>query len=219
MTKSLPFKLIVFDWDGTLMDSVAHIVASIQAAAKGLDLPIPSDAAAQDIIGLGLQEAIQRLFPTASPEAVHALTGGYQQKFVAIKHQTTFFAGAEAVLQNLAAQGYWLAVATGKSRRGLDAALASSGLADLFITSRCADETFSKPHPQMMHDILDYCGLSPNEAMMIGDTEYDAAMAVAAGSTAVGVACGVHTPERILAAGATVCLPSVAELPEWLTTI
>lgn len=211
-----PYQLLVFDWDGTLMDSADHIAQSIQQAAEYLNLPVPSDEAARDVIGLGLPEAVARLFPDADESVLTALSNGYTQRYLTSRKPTAFFTGTVDMLHHLVEQGYWLAVATGKSRRGLDRALRDTEMMDLFVATRCADESFSKPHPQMLLDILDYTGLSASQAVMIGDTEYDMQMAVNAGVDAVGVGCGVHTPERILAAGAEVCLPLTTDLSDYL---
>lgn len=214
--QNLPYSLIVFDWDGTLMDSAQQISTSIQHAAKALNLPVPTDEQARDVIGLGLPEAVDRLFPDAGKDVVAALSQGYRDSYSAKPPIAGFFAGAQSLLQDLSNQGYWLAVATGKSRRGLDRVLSASGLASLFMVTRCADEAFSKPHPQMLLDILDYTGVEPERALMVGDTEYDMQMAVSADVTAVGVACGVHSEARIMAAGAVTCLAQTANLQEWL---
>jgi len=214
---SSDYELIVFDWDGTLMDSEARIVACLQMAAGDLGLPVPSPAASRDIIGLGLHQAVARLFGEQDEAGVQRIADAYRVHFLGdAVAPSALFEGVEQVLRQLEAAGYMLAVATGKSRRGLDKELERTGLGPLFHYTRCADETFSKPHPQMMLDILDYLGMQPERAVMVGDTEYDVQMARGARADAVGVSYGVHAPERLLAQGALHCLDDIAELPAWL---
>lgn len=193
-------ELIIFDWDGTLMDSVAQIVSSVQAAARDLGVPEPSVAAAQDIIGLGLPEAMRVLFPQV-PEADRlALRQRYAQHFVGgTGGQARPFAGAEAMLAALRAQGRQLAVATGKTRVGLDRVLAGTGWSGHFAATRCADETASKPDPRMLRELLRELRVPVSRALMVGDTTYDLEMARAIGMPAIGVTYGVHAPERLLA--------------------
>ncbi len=210
-------ELIVFDWDGTLMDSERRIVACLQQAARDLGLPAPSAVRAREVIGLGLREALADLFPEAGAETVERLAAAYRRRFLGDEQvRSELFPGARELLEELAEAGYLLAVATGKSRRGLEKELAHTGLADLFLTSRCADETRSKPHPQMLLEILEYAGREPEAALVVGDTEFDMRMAANAGVPAVGVEHGVHPPERLRAAGALEVLPRLGDLPEWL---
>mgnify|MGYP001814617391 FL=1 len=215
MTKK--YELIVFDWDGTLMDSEARIVTCIQRAALEARLPVPSQAAARDIIGLGLSEAVQRLFPAVDGGELDRLTEAYRTHWLGDEVEPeTMFAGARQLIVGLHGAGHLLAVATGKSRRGLDKALTDSGLGDWFHASRCADETFSKPHPQMLEEILCDLATSPQVAVVVGDTEYDMQMAASAGVDAVGMAHGVHAPERLVAAGALQCFDDLSALSDWL---
>lgn len=192
-------ELVIFDWDGTLMDSVAQIVRSVKAAAHDLQVPEPSDAAARDIIGLGLPEAMRVLFPQV-PEADRlALRQRYAHHFVAgTGGRSQPFAGAEALLESLRGQGRTLAVATGKTRIGLDRVLGDTGWSPYFAATRCADETASKPDPLMLRELLQELGVPVNRAVMIGDTTYDLAMAEAIGMASIGVTYGVHAPERLL---------------------
>lgn len=211
------FELIVFDWDGTLMDSEARIVACLQAAFASLGLEPPSREMARDVIGLGLEEALRRLVPDIEPALLAELIAQYRREFL-VSNQTpsVLFPGARAMLEQLAAEGYRLAVATGKSRMGLDKALAETGLGELFHATRCADETFSKPHPQMLLELMDELGAHPRETLMIGDTEYDMQMATNAGASALAVSYGVHAPERLLIHGPLACFDELAAIPRWL---
>lgn len=211
-------RLIVFDWDGTLMDSEARIVTCLRAAIRETGLPGHDDEALRNIIGLGLREALQSLYPDEDESAWDALVRHYRHHFLEVDATPSpLFDGAEALLQKLQAQGHWLAVATGKGRPGLDKVLQETGLHRYFDATRCADEARSKPHPQMLLDIMDRLGVEPEQALMIGDTEYDIEMAHNAGVAAVAVSYGVHTPDRLAAARPLDCVHSLAELETWLT--
>lgn len=193
------FDLLIFDWDGTLMDSLAQIVASVKAAAHELGVPEPTEHAARDIIGLGLPEAMRILFPQVSEERREALRQSYAKHFVAgFGGQSQPFAGTERLLEELQAQGKTLAVATGKSRRGLDRVLEQTQYQVFFSATRCADETASKPDPQMLSELLQELQVPVERAVMIGDTTYDLAMAEAIGMASIGVTYGVHTAEQLL---------------------
>ena len=209
------FELLVFDWDGTLMDSEAHIVASMQRAMSDAQLPEMAREKIRDIIGLGLREAIERLLPGLSEELHLTLVDRYRYHFFA-DDPCEPFEGAEQVLQQLNKQGYLLAVATGKGRRGLDRVLQSTGFGEYFIETRCADETCSKPDPQMLNEIMSVTGMEPVQTLMIGDTEYDLEMANAARTASLGVDYGVHSRDRLLSCGPLACLSSISELPDWL---
>lgn len=211
------FELIVFDWDGTLMDSQAQIVAAMQAAAHDLGLEPLSEDAVRNIIGLGLEEACQALFPERPPQDHRRLAAAYRHHYLAPQRPASpLFEGAFRVVETLAARGYWLAVATGKSRAGLNRVLAESGLGPFMTATRCADETLSKPHPQMLLEIIGELGVEPARTVMVGDTEYDLAMAVNAGTPAVGVAYGAHARERLLPYNPLACLERITQLPEVL---
>ena len=210
-------RLLIFDWDGTLMDSEARIVACVRAAVEDLGLEDPGDDRIRDIIGLGLTEAVTTLFPGSDEARVQRIALRYRHHFLgANQTPSTLFAGAVPVLETLASREYLLAVATGKGRQGLDQALAETGLGRLFHATRCADETFSKPHPQMLHELMDELGADPGETLMIGDTEYDMQMAVNAGTERLAVSYGVHAPERLLKHRPLGCLDSIGELVSWL---
>ncbi|NBC12352.1 MAG: HAD-IA family hydrolase [Gammaproteobacteria bacterium] len=211
------YELLVFDWDGTLMDSAARIVASMQAAFAELGLPPPAAAAARNVIGLGLTHAVAELAPTQDAAMRARIIERYRAHYLELDDTPTpLFPGAEEVVSGLRAAGYLLAVATGKSRIGLDRALAQSGLGAHFHATRSADETFSKPHPQMLQELLDELGVHASRALMIGDTEYDLLTAQNAGVDAVAVCYGVHTPERLLALEPRACLSAIDALPGWL---
>jgi phosphoglycolate phosphatase len=211
------FELVVFDWDGTLMDSEARIVDCIQSAFGELGLGVPSAEAARDIIGLGLEEAIAELAPEASVSTRADLVLGYRRQFLLTNETpSVLFPGAREVLDWLQGSGYRLAVATGKSRRGLDKSLAETGLGGVFHATRCADETFSKPHPQMLFELMDELGAAASQTLMIGDTEYDMQMAANAGVAALAVCYGVHAADRLLSHQPLACLESLHGLPGWL---
>ena len=213
----MKYQLLIFDWDGTLMDSAARIVASLTAAFVDIGVEAPAQERCRDIIGLGLEEAMQRLWPAATAEQRARLIVRYRHHYlVENSTPTPLFVGAADVIQALHEAGYLLAVATGKSRRGLDSALEQSGLGRWFHATRCADETFSKPHPRMLDELLDELGVRAADGLMIGDTEYDVRMAHNAGVDALAVCYGVHAPERLLALRPRACLSSIAALPGWL---
>lgn len=209
--------LLVFDWDGTLMDSEVRIVACVKAALKELGLPSLETAAIRDIIGLGLREAINTLLP-GSDDALHSqVAERYRHHFLADDlPPSALFPGVAETLGTLHSQGYLLAIATGKGRSGLIHALESVGCENLFHATRCADETSSKPHPRMLLEIMTDLNVNPCDTLMIGDTEYDMRMANAAGTAALAVTCGVHTRERLLQCSPLACINSVTELPDWL---
>jgi phosphoglycolate phosphatase len=213
----MKFKLLVFDWDGTLMDSEARIVDCVQAATKDLDTYQPAPDEIRNIIGLGLSEAMAILFPDADELLKRQIVDRYRIHYLdENKTPTPLFEGAKEVIEALAREEYLLAVATGKSRRGLNRALETSELGNYFHSTRCADETFSKPHPEMLEQILDELGIFPNQALMIGDTEYDLEMATNAGMASLGVTYGVHEPERLVKHKPLDCLNALTELPHWL---
>jgi len=212
------FQLLIFDWDGTLADSAAMIVGSMQAAIHDLGLPPRSDASIRELIGLGMNDVLTRLYPELELAGLRALLESYRGKWLGGGFaEAPLFAGALAALEALHGQGFRIAIATGKSRRGLDRSLAHHAeLRRLLCHSRTADETASKPDPLMLRELLEVEELRPHEALMVGDTEYDMAMAQAIGMPGVGVICGVHHGERLLQYGAGALLETVAELPEWL---
>lgn len=190
--------VFIFDWDGTLSDSVTRIVNSMQAAIAELSLEPLADAEIAEIVGLGLPEAIQTLFPKRSGTERASIQAAYARHYVAAEVvPCAFFPQALETLVALRAAGWRLAVATGKSRKGLNRVLQNLGLSGFFDATRCADETRSKPHPQMLQELLAELAVAPHEAIMVGDTEYDLAMAQAAGCHRVGVTFGAHTASRL----------------------
>ncbi len=212
-----PFELLVFDWDGTLMDSEARIVDCVRAAVIDLGLELPADDSIRNIIGLGLTEAICTLFPGADDRLVGEITRRYRHHFVhANKTPSPLFGGVEETLRALESQGYLLAIATGKGRPGLDRVLDYTGLGGLFHATRCADEAFSKPHPEMLLQIMDELGVEASDTLMIGDTEYDMQMANSAGAEALAVSYGVHALERLLQHDPLGHLNAISEITDWL---
>ena len=216
-----PYDLLIFDWDGTLSDSAQLIVESMQGAITALGLPPRADDQIRELIGLSLVDGMRRLYPEADPQSVLALLDGYRRQWLGPAgggaNEAPLFAGSEAVLEQLYGEGYLLTVATGKSRPGLDRSLRRhAGLRAWFALTKTADETASKPDPRMLRETLAELDVPVGRALMIGDTEYDMAMAAAIGMPALGVACGVHDQLRIRDAGALAVLGSVADLPGWL---
>ncbi len=209
--------IVIFDWDGTLCDSIEQIVGAMQAAALELDEQVPDAAAVRDIVGLGLPQAIERLFPGRPMPARQRIAECYSHHFVAgDRGPASLFEGAVDTLDALRERGFELAVATGKSRRGLNRVLGGLAMADAFHATRCADETRSKPHPQMLEEILAERCKNPSEAVMVGDTEFDLEMATRAGVPSVGVSYGVHPPERLADHGPLAIvdsLPGLLDLP------
>ena len=190
--------LLIFDWDGTLIDSSAKIVRCMQQSAEDLQLNALSDNEVKNIIGLGLPEAIETLFPGIEEGLRDQFRDAYSKHYVeADQVPCEFFPGVMQTLETLHAEGYKLAVATGKSRRGLNRVLKNLALEEFFHGSRCADETRSKPHPLMLEELLDEFDRAPVEAVMVGDTSYDLEMAKNAGVPSVGVSYGAHHPETL----------------------
>jgi phosphoglycolate phosphatase len=218
MTRSGRYSLIVFDWDGTLIDSASAIVECIQLAARDMALPVPDRDTASHVIGLGLHDSLRHAVPALPREHYTQFVGRYREHFLAREESMGLFPGVHELLVELRARGHWLAVATGKSRQGLDRALEASGLAGLFSATRCGDETRPKPHPAMLLELLAELATEPERALMIGDTSHDLAMAAAAGVDALAVAYGAHSGEQLLALAPRACVASVAELKAWLAS-
>lgn len=213
------FDLIVFDWDGTLMDSAAAIVYALQAAAVDIGVEPPSDARARHIIGLGLYEALQHAMPDLTHDHYTALSERYRYHYLARDHELVLFDGASTLIDRLAGNGHMLAVATGKTRKGLDRAFAHSGLGGLFHDSRCADECHSKPHPQMLFELMEAFGVVPERTLMIGDTTHDLLMAKNAGTASLAVSYGAHPRAELVAVASAGCVDSMAELSRWLEAV
>ena len=213
----MSYQLLIFDWDGTLMDSAQKIANCIRASALDLELEPPTEQAAKNIIGLGLTEAMHILFPQASAEICSQLVERYRYHWlVADTTPQQLFSGVIDGLQHLDKSGCLLAVATGKSRVGLDRAFADADIERLFTVTRCADETRGKPHPQMLEEILEVTAIEPHKAIMIGDTTYDMEMAGHAGIAGLGVSYGVHTQASLEQAGAIHCVHTFDQLMGWL---
>ncbi len=211
------FKLLVFDWDGTLMDSESRIVNCMRAAIEELNAPLRSDEEIRNVIGLGLIQAIDSLFPDENGAFIESIAKSYRYRYLENDDTPSpLFPGARQVLECLRNQGFLLAVATGKARVGLDRVLTMSGLGGLFHASRCADETLSKPHPQMLQEIIQELGVRAHETLMIGDTEYDMQMSLNAGTRALAVAYGVHALSRLLQQRPIGHIEAIDELPSWL---
>jgi phosphoglycolate phosphatase len=208
--------LLVFDWDGTLMDSTAHIALSIQAACRDLGLRVPSREQASHIIGLGLQDAMRYLLPDLTAQDYPRVVERYRVHFLAGNPHVALFSGVREGLAQLAGRGYTLAVATGKSRQGLDRSLSESGLAGRFHASRCADEGFPKPHPEMLEVLMGTFGVGPQHTLMIGDTTHDLEMARSAGVAGLAVTYGAHDAEKLKAVGPAGLAGSFAEVLAWL---
>lgn len=212
------FDLLVFDWDGTLLDSAGAIVVAIQAACRDLELPEPSDERARHVIGLGLGEALRHAVPELPEQRYPQMVDRYRHHYLSRDHELRLFDGAAELVAELAGAGFTLAVATGKSRVGLDRALKASGLGAYFQASRCADECFSKPHPQMLEELMQEFAVAPERTLMIGDTTHDLQMALNAGVASLGVAYGAHPAAALDALAPLARLQKVEELAAWLRT-
>jgi phosphoglycolate phosphatase len=210
------FDLIVFDWDGTLFDSTGLIVRCIQAACRDIGHKVPSDADAAYVIGLGLRDALRHAAPGLPPERYPELGNRYRHHYFASQHELVLFPGTLDMLQALKDRNHWLAVATGKARRGLDEALAHSQLAGLFDSTRTADETENKPHPLMLQQLMSEFGAEPARTLMIGDTTHDLQLALNAGTPRVGVSFGAHAPETFAAFDPLFIAPDTRALHDWL---
>ncbi|MBI5920144.1 MAG: HAD-IA family hydrolase [Betaproteobacteria bacterium] len=211
------FELIVFDWDGTLMDSAGAIVTALQKACRDLEIEPPSDEMARHIIGLGLQDALREALPELPSQRYRELSERYRYHFLAHDHELALFEGAFELIGELGNAGFLLAVATGKTRTGLDRAMRSSGLQTSFHASRCADECHSKPHPQMLLELMEEFSVAPENTLMIGDTTHDLLMARNANVPALAVAYGAHPRSVLEAEKPLECAASVAEMSAWLT--
>lgn len=210
------FDLIVFDWDGTLMDSTATIVRCIQAAARDLGLPVPDNRAAAYVIGLALQDAMAAVLPGIDPKFYPRMAERYRYHYLAQDQELVLFDGVREMLDDLSQQGYFLAVATGKSRVGLNRAMDAVRVMSLFDATRCADETFSKPHPAMLHELTRELGQDLKRTVMIGDTTHDLQMALNAGAAGIAVHYGAHTPEELREWRPVYAAESVPALHAWL---
>jgi phosphoglycolate phosphatase len=210
------FDLIAFDWDGTLFDSTGLIVRCIQAACRDIGMPEPSDVQAAYVIGLGLMDALRHAVPDLPVERYPELGRRYRHHYMASQHQIVLFEGTREMLAALKARNHWLAVATGKSRLGLNEALDAAQLRPFFDSTRTADETASKPHPLMLHELMGELGVEPSRTLMIGDTTHDLQLAVNAGVACVGVSYGAHPSEDFHRFAPLFVAHSTRELHDWL---
>ena len=210
------FDLIVFDWDGTLVDSANSIAFSLQGAARDLGVTEPSNEEARYVIGLGLNEAIRHLFPSLSSQKINVISDRYRHHYLTQDKKISLYKGASEIIKALHAENFLLAVATGKSRAGLDRSFKSSGLGGFFHASRCADETFSKPNPAMLLELMSQFDVKASRTLMIGDTTHDLQMATNACVSGVGVTYGAHPKKRLETLAPLACVESVAQLHLWL---
>jgi phosphoglycolate phosphatase len=210
------YPVIVFDWDGTLVDSASAIVECIQQASCELGLEVPERERASHVIGLGLRDSLRFALPALSEKRYAEFAACYSRHFLARESAMLPFAGIRDVLEELRARGHTLAVATGKSRPGLDRALEASGLKSCFAATRCADETHPKPNPAMLLALMQALRISGAEALMIGDTSHDMDMARSAGVEALAVSYGAHPGEALRACAPRGCVDSVEDLRQWL---
>ena len=215
----MKYDLIVFDWDGTLMDSTRVISKSLQNACCDVGLPIPSDRDALFVIGLGLADTFRHVAPGIDPERQARLAERYRHHFLELEgFGAPLYEGVPGMLADLHGRGRRLAVATGKARRGLERVLDATGLRPWFEATRCADEGFAKPHPDMLLMLLDITGVDPERAVMVGDTTHDLELAANAGIDAVAVSYGAHDEKLLATRPATARCGSVGELHRWLTS-
>ena len=212
----MKYRLIVFDWDGTVIDSHSAIAECMQEASRELGLPVPARERATHVIGLGLHDAMRIVAPDLPAHRYPEYIEAYRRNFLAREDTMQPFPGMRPLLGRLREERS-LAIATGKSRRGLERALDATGLRAHFRASRCADETRPKPHPAMLLELMAELGFGAAEVLMIGDTSHDLQMAAAAGVDAVAVSYGAHAREGLLACGPRGCFASVEELRQWLT--
>ncbi|AWI74493.1 HAD family hydrolase [Parazoarcus communis] len=210
------FDLVVFDWDGTVLDSASAIVQSIVAACRDLGLPEPTEERARYVIGLGLGDALRHAVPELAEEQYPRMVERYRHHYLTADQELTLFPGVAGTIEWLVGQGRYLAVATGKSRNGLNRALAHSGLGKFFHSTRCADECFSKPHPAMLEQLMEELGVGPERTLMIGDTTHDLQMAKNAGVAGLAVSFGAHPVEALRAESPLACVDTPRELDAWL---
>lgn len=210
------YDAVVFDWDGTLMDSTHHIVAALQGACRDLDLPVPSSEQAAWVIGLSIESALYRLVPDMDQRQMEAFSERYRDHYLRQDGGIVLFAGMAGFLADLHERSVVLGVATGKSRRGLDRALDTLALRPLFRATRCADEAAGKPDPAMLHQLLLEFSLTPDRVLMVGDTTHDIWMARNAGMDSLAVSYGAHSRQTLGEAEPTALVSSVADMHSWV---
>jgi phosphoglycolate phosphatase len=216
--KTNAYQALVFDWDGTLIDSIERIANSLQLAGEKICGIKVSDTAARNVIGLGLHEAVTQLYPELNAETINAISEAYKQHYLYESEiEAPLFDGVTDLLDSLRTRGFTLAIATGKSRIGLNHSLDTHGLAHYFSSTRCAGENRSKPDPEMLLGVLSDVGINAKQALMIGDSEHDMLMAKNAGVGAIAVTHGVHKAKVLLKHKPLACLDRITELSNFLT--
>lgn len=216
MTSERSYDLIVFDWDGTLMDSAGAIVQAIFAACRDLSLPLPPESRARHVIGLGLQDALGHAVPELPVSDYPRMVERYRHHFLSRDKELELFPGVIDLVEQLAASDIWLGVATGKSRLGLNRALSHTGLGRYFHATRCADECSSKPHPQMLQELMAEFGVPPERTLMVGDTTHDIGMAHNAGARSLAVTFGAHPEAQLRSLAPLAVVDSPEEMAQWL---
>jgi phosphoglycolate phosphatase len=212
------FDLLIFDWDGTLADTTGIIVDAVRYASHDLGLPAPDDQATRDIIGLELLAALKVLFSDIDATLLQSVAERYKHHYNAFSHEIKLFDGVNTALPALANDGFMLAVASGKGRRGLMRAIAQAEFTDLMLTTRSSDDCFSKPHPQMLEEIMDELGVEPQRTLMIGDTTFDLQMAQNAGVSSLAVSYGAQPEQALAPHKPLACFDNFATLHTWLRT-
>ncbi|MFA7668066.1 MAG: HAD-IA family hydrolase [Burkholderiaceae bacterium] len=211
------YKAVIFDWDGTVMDSTSFIAQAIQSACVDLELPVPSMEDASWVIGLSMDKALQRCAPSLDGDRVPLFMERYRHHFFLRDQGLVMFDGIIPLLDDLKSREIRLGVATGKTRLGLDRVLQANQLADRFDCTRCADESQGKPHPAMLFDIMKRLNLEPEQVLMVGDTTHDVQMAASAGVDSMAVTYGAHSKRTLLLSEPTVMVSSVKEMRDWLS--
>ena len=211
------YELVIFDWDGTLMDSTRMIAKSLQAACRDVGIAVPSEQDALFVIGLNIDDTFRHVAPHLDMEGRRLVAERYRVHFLANEHEAPLYDGVREMLADLHGRGRRLAVATGKARRGLDRVLDSTGLGPWSEATRCADEGFAKPHPGMLLALLDLTGVEPAKALMVGDTTHDLELAANAGVDAVAVSYGAHHDDLLSTRPAKARVSTVPDLHRWLT--
>jgi phosphoglycolate phosphatase len=212
----MTYKMVIFDWDGTILDSTGAITRSIQKACLDAGFVDPGEQIASYVIGLGLKDALRQVAPNASETQVNLLIESYKKNYLSKDHQLELFVGAIPLFKKLNEMGVVCTVATGKSRQGLNRAMSHTNTAQYFMGSRCADECHSKPHPQMIFELIDEFNVLPSDVVMIGDTTHDLYMAQAACVDALSVQTGAHSPTMLNQVPHLNSFHSINELAPWL---
>jgi phosphoglycolate phosphatase len=210
------YDLIVWDWDGTIMDSTPTIVHCIQQSCRDLGFKVPDDALASSVIGLGIHDSLRRAVPWVDPAHFQKLTDRFRFHYLAKDHELDLFVGIRELLEDLRSDNYLLGVATGKSRVGLDRSLKHHQIGHLFHETRTADESFSKPHPGMLLELSDVTQVPTRRILMVGDTTHDLDMAANAGVDAIAVTYGAHPPDTLKTSKSLAHLDDVPQLAQWL---